>query len=69
MEYYVGKNEFTLFCINMVRSLNFIVSDKNKMQNRENDSISKIKQQPYLSVCMYPSVQFSRSVVSDSVTP
>ena len=32
MEYYVGKNEFTPLRINMVRSLNYIVSDKNKMQ-------------------------------------
>ena len=32
MEYYVEKNEFTLLCINMVRSLNYIVSDKTKMQ-------------------------------------
>ena len=32
MEYYVGKNEFTPLRINMVRSLNYIVSDKTKMQ-------------------------------------
>lgn len=68
----MGKNEFTLLCINMVRSLNYIVSDKNKDANQcmllTTIWVEEQKQRGkdsylYLSKCVYASHLFAAIVL------